>query len=168
MPLRVRDGSELQWGRTFSSAESYTTCRHISKISRLQWGRTFSSAERFPRCSLSLSLSLALQWGRTFSSAESPLAPVAAGATQAASMGPHFFKCGKKSDLEGTSARILGFNGAALFQVRKGWRKAKEKLGFLNASMGPHFFKCGKRTLRYGLLAEAMASMGPHFFKCGK
>ena len=37
-----------------------------------------------------------------------------------ASMGPHFFKCGKvRLQLPHRSELALGFNGAALFQVRK-------------------------------------------------
>ena len=66
----------------------------------LQWGRTFSSAERLQAPSAPSAPS-SLQWGRTFSSAES--------------------KHGA-----GRCELSSGFNGAALFQVRKGrfacWR----------------------------------------------
>ena len=38
-----------------------------------------------------------------------------------ASMGPHFFKCGKRFLTTSTNANgVVRFNGAALFQVRKG------------------------------------------------
>ena len=36
-------------------------------------------------------------------------------------MGPHFFKCGKASPLAKPDKSRVGFNGAALFQVRKGF-----------------------------------------------
>ena len=61
---------------------------------KLQWGRTFSSAESKPAKPSQLWRNL-LQWGRTFSSAERNKI--------------HLFR----------QARRLGFNGAALFQVRK-------------------------------------------------
>ena len=112
-----------------------------------------------------------LQWGRTLSSAESRQIAVAAarplpsfnGAalfqvrkarcksrTQSierrASMGPHSFKCGKRSDSGESSLPV-----------------------WLRASMGPHSFKCGKEVSpdKARRLAR-MASMGPHSFKCGK
>ena len=87
----------LQWGRTFSSAESFAgRWKTIVKWSKLQWGRTFSSAERSPFTK-------------------------AAVADLPASMGPHFFKCGKVDGINHRAERSL-------------------------ASMGPHFFKCGKRN----------------------
>ena len=86
-----------------------------------------------------------LQWGRTFSSAERSLRrPSADGADERfngaalfqvrkvdrhierinriihASMGPHFFKCGKIHKRLPYRSIHLSFNGAALFQVRKG------------------------------------------------
>ena len=64
-----------------------------------------------------------LQWGRTFSSAERYDYAELVYRDVTASMGPHFFKCGKFI--------------------------ATDRDGFadLFASMGPHFFKCGKPTL---------------------
>ena len=38
----------------------------------------------------------------------------------------------------------MRFNGAALFQVRKGERDDGHRRRLRRASMGPHFFKCGK------------------------
>ena len=61
--------SMLQWGRTFSSAESSTTVTCVPSPMWLQWGRTFSSAERNLQ-RLRDAFKLTLQWGRTFSSAE--------------------------------------------------------------------------------------------------
>ena len=108
-------------------------------------------------------------------------------------MGPHFFKCGKSCDSgKWRSARPcfngaalfqvrkgepigafefhpLGFNGAALFQVRKDTERIEKSHGKRNASMGPHFFKCGKRRgFEHVSACARRASMGPHFFKCGK
>ena len=85
-----------------------------------------------------------LQWGRTFSSAEKAPLLIFPPAPARASMGPHFFKCGKSS-LHGLADELRRcFNGAALFQVRKiGGIRKKGNMKTI-ASMGPHFFKCGK------------------------
>ena len=134
-----------------------------------------------------------LQWGRTFSSAERRCGERNSDSSSGASMGPHFFKCGKQRRGKIQSASGTGFNGAALFQVRKGsietaplkplhwlqWgRTFSSAESFLNrcflnlpsiASMGPHFFKCGKFwAMPMARAGSRRASMGPHFFKCGK
>ena len=85
-----------------------------------------------------------LQWGRTFSSAESDPEELKRIAQITASMGPHFFKCGKPP------FGVLHDPGAP------------------PASMGPHFFKCGKIPTDIQARLKDEASMGPHFFKCGK
>ena len=133
----------LQWGRTFSSAESHFKCsgmddwtrgfngaalfqvrkdfRHdctlmeskcfngaalfqVRKanqrqtqpmiVGKLQWGRTFSSAESADTVPTGVE-KLMLQWGRTFSSAERWPSAIGIRTKNIASMGPHFFKCGK-------------------------------------------------------------------------
>ena len=61
-----------------------------------------------------------LQWGRTFSSAESSDGFDDYPRAQYASMGPHFFKCGKVCEISSAMFARDSFNGAALFQVRKG------------------------------------------------
>ena len=61
----------LQWGRTFSSAESPLTLLAFGFVFSLQWGRTFSSAESGVGEIGKLYTDVRLQWGRTFSSAES-------------------------------------------------------------------------------------------------
>ncbi len=85
---------------------------------KLQWGRTFSSAEVIG-LSGSLQSGVELQWGRTFSSAEVLRFRLQADADVAASMGPHFFKCGSCDARRVALCTYLRFNGAALFQVRK-------------------------------------------------
>ena len=60
----------------------------------LQWGRTFSSAESEDETK-ALIAKIELQWGRTFSSAESLISLLLGSRFDSASMGPHFFKCGK-------------------------------------------------------------------------
>ena len=75
---------------------------------------------------------------------------VQAPAKSKASMGPHFFKCGKVGSPERSRPQKPGFNGAALFQVRKGVDNYVHNYRKSAASMGPHFFKCGK--LRLGCL----------------
>ncbi len=126
----------LQWGRTLSSAERtrwwmarYGHSRSFNGaalfqvrkdgdvlligfgFSALQWGRTLSSAERATWLFKPYNPK-PLQWGRTLSSAES-------------------FSAGSRR-----YGAILGFNGAALFQVRKG-RSA-------------HFFIGKKNQLQWG------------------
>ena len=86
----------------------------------------------------------------------------------AASMGPHFFKCGKKWTKRRRLLAAISFNGAALFQVRKGSQSWEGAEGEDGASMGPHFFKCGKQCSFCWRFIGGYASMGPHFFKCGK
>ena len=61
----------------------------------LQWGRTFSSAESERSLAHAGAGGDELQWGRTFSSAERGLLAGCATKAPLASMGPHFFKCGK-------------------------------------------------------------------------
>ena len=109
----------LQWGRTFSSAERMENPKktaggngfngaalfQVRKVRRkmenhrevdeLQWGRTFSSAERQTLLAGKIQDNNTLQWGRTFSSAERLAKVHREVFVPIASMGPHFFKCGK-------------------------------------------------------------------------
>ena len=114
----------LQWGRTFSSAEKCLLARSSTRVNRasmgphffkcgkpkwrnkggrgrpaLQWGRTFSSAEK-TSAAFCLCLRDRLQWGRTFSSAEKFIEQNEKIIQGIASMGPHFFKCGKTACLD--------------------------------------------------------------------
>ena len=84
-------------------------------------------------------------------------------------MGPHFFKCGKGTTVMLVMASpVRGFNGAALFQVRKVHN------GLSNHDTGGGFNGAALFQVRKGNLDTAcfyntqIASMGPHFFKCGK
>ena len=110
----------------------------------LQWGRTLSSAESREIVEERVIAWPALQWGRTLSSAESRPASGRLSRNGLASMGPHSFKCGKSCEVrrfasnffglqwgrtlssaeslrfnEVSKDKQVGFNGAALFQVRK-------------------------------------------------
>ena len=136
----------LQWGRTLSSAEvARCHLQGLGKAPRfngaalfqvrksrrqspdakaqtpLQWGRTLSSAEVHPLVCLSRRLVLLLQWGRTLSSAEVIFRIARRRVAAMASMGPHSFKCGSRIRASGMRIFAPGFNGAALFQVRKCW-----------------------------------------------
>ena len=133
----------LQWGRTLSSAErlDFLRCggyilsfngaalfqvrkagidarQQINK-DMLQWGRTLSSAERLHALDLAAVLVDTLQWGRTLSSAERTNLRTRRDRRVRASMGPHSFKCGKFRAVKCGPTEKKGFNGAALFQVRK-------------------------------------------------
>ena len=82
-------------------------------------------------------------------------------------MGPHFFKCGNLKTEDSVGKHHLGFNGAALFQVRKFETTISAIVQESRASMGPHFFKCGNEEIARKKKEKRLASMGPHFFKCG-
>ena len=133
-----------------------------------------------------------LQWGRTFSSAERQANAIGRSDSSAASMGPHFFKCGKQSRRSRPRNDESGFNGAALFQVRKAINLAGTKSTTGRLQWGRTFSSAERQTdeftanggrvgfngaalfqVRKGRAALASgkglwASMGPHFFKCGK
>ena len=73
-------------------------------------------------------------------------------------MGPHFFKCGKRSGTNASSVTGFGFNGAALFQVRKvqvireqGFRAASLQWGrtFSSAERSDTFFRPLYDRLRF-------------------
>ena len=110
---------ELQWGRTFSSAESSAevfAC--LTAASSFNGAALFQVRKVFRRFRGG-GVRKKLQWGRTFSSAESRQGRQHGVRVPLASMGPHFFKCGKNRHLSGGLLRADRFNGAALFQVRK-------------------------------------------------
>ena len=65
-------------------------------------------------------IKIMLQWGRTLSSAERIVIAAPVNHSQVASMGPHSFKCGKVKLVCPDCKKEMSFNGAALFQVRKG------------------------------------------------
>ena len=139
----------LQWGRSLSTAETGDAPVCVCDEPVLQWGRSLSTAETIRenalgrpnlRCqasmgpqsfncgnrvvdeppSLSDSSRQALQWGRSLSTAE----------TQ--------WRMAVKRRTAG------GFNGAAVFQLRK--RAWPAIAAAVHASMGPQSFNCGNRT----------------------
>ena len=138
---------QLQWGRTFSSAEKQTTqsqsmphvhasmgphffkCGKLNSLVDHLYDSPASMGPHFFKCgkitahTTPMQSMKKLQWGRTFSSAENPLTPPNKTSTCRASMGPHFFKCGKSFIALTLRWMIINFNGAALFQVRKNDRE---------------------------------------------
>ena len=110
-----------------------------------------------------------LQWGRTFSSAESWLNYGGKAEESEASMGPHFFKCGKGRGHKGKKkSQESSFNGAALFQVRKGPTTRMSAMCFIVLQWGRTFSSAERKSISIVCLVFFAASMGPHFFKCGK
>ena len=109
-----------------------------------------------------------------------------------ASMGPHFFKCGKLVSSGGVYIGRVCFNGAALFQVRKGeqaskraswqaslqwgrtfssaerWDDGDWKRDFILLQWGRTFSSAERAGRLFPVGLFSAASMGPHFFKCGK
>ena len=146
-PLALSNPSQLQWGRTFSSAERrgwsffgecVASCFNGAALFQVRKG--FQSGNGTFR-------NISLQWGRTFSSAERKIQSGKPTGRRKASMGPHFFKCGKMLRIPCVYRFPARFNGAALFQVRKAVMLGPVVPGWRRASMGPHFFKCGKESL---------------------
>ena len=88
---------KLQWGRTFSSAENRRQTRH-HRASISFNGAALFQVRKNQRNTHGRFGVARLQWGRTFSSAEKRQevrhVPCFRGP---ASMGPHFFKCGKST-----------------------------------------------------------------------
>ena len=185
---------ELQWGRTFSSAESSTLIsdtKIIGKgfngaalfqvrkasayLSAAVSAESASMGPHFFKCGKSVNnptfdrpVTVTLQWGRTFSSAESTPARNLKPLLVSASMGPHFFKCGKGDSLESAGNGAISFNGAALFQVRKG-RPVSASITYpVTLQWGRTFSSAESNIAPHGENIAEQASMGPHFFKCGK
>ena len=183
---------ELQWGRTFSSAESHRRVeRDGNTFICFNGAALFQVRKAESRLAAPTRLA-GLQWGRTFSSAESLRILVDDVFGSQASMGPHFFKCGKASCADRLTHSEPSFNGAALFQVRKAallrgdwWHSEKLQWGrtFSSAESktaaitmkdmdllqwGRTFSSAESREARRHLPGVSSASMGPHFFKCGK
>ncbi len=59
-----------------------------------------------------------------------------------------------------------GFNGAALFQVRKSFSRSYLPRGIIRFN-GAALFQVRKFPLLRYVPGRGLASMGPHFFKCG-
>ena len=191
--IRTNFRVTLQWGRTFSSAESESIRRLRWMTPSLQWGRTFSSAESRHAGDLSYARRTSFNGAALFQVRKGMGYYMTPETVRQASMGPHFFKCGKfvrpqhriasvplasmgphffKCGKHGlawvNNLRGRRFNGAALFQVRK----APSSVSInprTNSFNGAALFQVRKGAECWpspGL--GARASMGPHFFKCGK
>ena len=110
-----------------------------------------------------------------------------------ASMGPHFFKCGKGCRAPRLPQKPGALQWGRTFSSAERFSCRGRNSVLRRASMGPHFFKCGKSIDQKNKLrvrarfngaalfqvrkvcvtatcdkAVTLASMGPHFFKCGK
>ena len=83
-------------------------------------------------------------------------------------MGPRFFNRGKIVGYVGTNIHQNSFNGAAVFQPRKGPHCLTPQQGMEVASMGPRFFNRGKLIAWRYEDRRSAASMGPRFFNRGK
>ena len=82
-------------------------------------------------------------------------------------MGPHFFKCGNRKIMQIKNTNFFGFNGAALFQVRKLASPIAAALEIARFN-GAALFQVRKPLRRSRNRSfSGWASMGPHFFKCG-
>ena len=85
-----------------------------------------------------------------------------------ASMGPHSFKCGKPPEGLLTPPDPQGFNGAALFQVRKENLFRTRMMKLRRLQWGRTLSSAESFDTRRFFIRYFSASMGPHSFKCGK
>ena len=109
----------LQWGRTFSSAESACRPLQLRIISSASMGPHFFKCGKTNRKASLLAVIGASMGPHFFKCGKFQFSHNCQWEYGSASMGPHFFKCGKQSLLAAKRANRFGFNGAALFQVRK-------------------------------------------------
>ena len=83
-------------------------------------------------------------------------------------MGPHSFKCGK-NEKQYVAGRIgRGFNGAALFQVRKVGNTYEWPAWTFRLQWGRTLSSAERSGKKRPDPHGKPASMGPHSFKCGK
>ena len=110
----------LQWGRTFSSAESpFAKGKSALYETLLQWGRTFSSAER-PAAQAGHERNLGRFNGAALFQVRKGEVWQAHAVSQKASFnGAALFQVRKEPTIFHSPGRRGRFNGAALFQVRK-------------------------------------------------
>ena len=87
-------GAQLQWGRTFSSAETFGGERIPTLATPSFNGAALFQVRKLDKNIIDIMKNIRLQWGRTFSSAETLETMERLDLTIEASMGPHFFKCG--------------------------------------------------------------------------
>ena len=189
--LDSEGANTLQWGRTFSSAESHPLADTIPAAMVLQWGRTFSSAESCLKSQLSMLSHLRFNGAALFQVRKAHLR-LGCECRIDASMGPHFFKCGKKRQELNYAKRkeasmgphffkcgkyclfVMGphgpecFNGAALFQVRKAGSPFESFQNDNWLQWGRTFSSAERPAPASRQAFSPAASMGPHFFKCGK
>ena len=110
----------------FQVRKDFSETTIIPTFLQLQWGRTFSSAERNSNDPTNED-ALRLQWGRTFSSAESSVFEFSVRTSEPRFNGAALFQVRKEITWRSKSLNRIGFNGAALFQVRKGQKRTKSK-----------------------------------------
>ena len=129
---------ELQRGRSLSTAEISTPPAVGARIVGLQRGRSLSTAEIRTRMQTTLPFRLQLQRGRSLSTAEiPPVGPLVVGLASA-STGPQSFDCGNTFQFSRPPRTMSGFNGAAVFRLRKSRKRPPPKLdvpGFNGAAV---------------------------------
>ena len=108
---------ELQWGRTFSSADKYQPALLPACEFELQWGRTFSSADNGYN-NRYFGGGVGLQWGRTFSSADNVREAYQGFVDCVLQWGRTFSSADNGRRCRTAQRGDASFNGAALFQVR--------------------------------------------------
>ena len=111
---------QLQWGRTFSSAESHPA-RRLPFWECISFnGAALFQVRKAGRCAEPSSARRSFNGAALFQVRKDKERKPAGTRPISASMGPHFFKCGKEIDFCKRNFLSQRFNGAALFQVRKG------------------------------------------------
>ena len=109
----------LQWGRTFSSAERCNFYHIIATLSTCFNGAALFQVRKAARRSERATETRRFNGAALFQVRKGELEYGTRQDRRHASMGPHFFKCGKVFEFLFALIVHRRFNGAALFQVRK-------------------------------------------------
>ena len=159
----------LQWGRSLSTAETrHARILSVPRRCASMGPQSFDCGN--DRASYSRrSATAMLQWGRSLSTAETPTLRRLSPNVSHASMGPQSFDCGNVRVAARTCIRTRsGFNGAAVFRLRKpaGCRPSGNLI--VSASMGPQSFDCGNSATLRRLTCSMPSFNGAAVFRLRK
>ena len=162
--------ARLQWGRTFSSAESARMQRRLRQRTSTSMGPHFFKCGKPQDRKVNMTTLYTSMGPHFFKCGKPRIRPRLRRHAPHTSMGPHFFKCGKLRIPPNTPRNTSAyFNGAALFQVRKGACGGYDGGAGTRHFNGAALFQVRKASVRFKKQSTAeCTSMGPHFFKCGK
>ena len=138
------------------------------RFSQLQWGRTHSSAEYF---NTQNGAALPFRASMGPHSFECGIySPSWSGCCEhvVASMGPHSFECGiRRRVTNQLPRREPALQWGRTHSSAEYFGGSADGAAVRPASMGPHSFECGIPSSQVQESRDVLASMGPHSFECG-